>query len=180
MSYERKRDMGPLYTCKHNIGSFYSESTSQFLFGQIPDDVNENKYYFDVDLKLPSVQPPCPLARLATYLPSFNQTFEQLDSYMNLDTFDVEGSLGDIYVEVGSFFIVLSADFALFKNYSCLHSLFMPEVSSSRHPQRAFRGLSMLPTKLFWRRYCSMSFDCSLFSRILTRKQTDYSRRFII
>lgn len=70
------------------------------LSGQVPDDTDEDDYYFDVDLRLPSTQSPCPMSNFETYLPSFNQTFEQLDPYMNLDTFDVEGSLGSVYIEV--------------------------------------------------------------------------------
>ncbi|KAL5523659.1 hypothetical protein ACEPAG_7832 [Sanghuangporus baumii] len=62
-------------------------------------NVAEKGYYFDVLLELPSDETDTPLCNLATYLPLFNQTFDSLDSFTDINTVDVEGSLGDIYFE---------------------------------------------------------------------------------
>ncbi|KAI5120345.1 hypothetical protein M0805_009420 [Coniferiporia weirii] len=65
----------------------------------VPDDASEDSYHFDMDLKLPLPVGPPQLTGLATYLPSFNQTFENLDSYANLDSFTVQGSVGSVVVK---------------------------------------------------------------------------------
>lgn len=101
MSYAYRRRVGIGYICELMTYVF----VYVIYFQQVPDDANEDNYYFDVELTLPLPQEAPLLTGLATYLPSFNQTFEQLDSY-NLDSFIVQGSLGSINIEVSRSIIV--------------------------------------------------------------------------
>lgn len=96
MSYAYRQCVGIGYICEPMVSYVFVYVT---YFHQVPDDANEDNYYFDVELTLPLPQEAPLLTGLATYLPSFNQTFEQLDSY-NLDSFIVQGSLGSINIEV--------------------------------------------------------------------------------
>ncbi|KAL5528537.1 hypothetical protein ACEPAF_7673 [Sanghuangporus sanghuang] len=61
--------------------------------------IAEKGYYFDVLLELPSDETDTPLCNFATYLPLFNQSFDSLDSFTDINTVDVEGSIGNIYFE---------------------------------------------------------------------------------
>ncbi|OCB89364.1 hypothetical protein A7U60_g3454 [Sanghuangporus baumii] len=48
--------------------------------------IAEKGYYFDVLLELPSDETDTPLCNFATYLPLFNQSFDSLDSFTDINT----------------------------------------------------------------------------------------------
>lgn len=79
----------------------------------VPNDTTtEEKYSFDLELVLPSNEDSSKLYGLNTYLPSFNQTFENLETYTNLSQVSIQGSLGSInfeYVQATSIFVQTSA-----------------------------------------------------------------------
>lgn len=66
----------------------------------MPNDGVANKYSFTVDLSLPIPNENAFMEGLATYLPSFNQTFSSLDAYTGLLSFIAQGSGASIVVEV--------------------------------------------------------------------------------
>ena len=67
---------------------------------QVPNNGIADQYTFNVDLSLPIPNGGMILEGLATYLPSFNQTFNSLDSYAGLPSFIASGSGASVLVEV--------------------------------------------------------------------------------
>ena len=93
-------------------------------FLQVPDDIStEDKYSFDIELVLPASSDASKLYGLSTYLPSFNQSFENLETYTNLSQVYIQGSLGNINFEVllfsesfkGVMADVIASDYSMFK-----------------------------------------------------------------
>ena len=83
---------------------FLSQCACLSFYSQVPNNGIADQYSFTVDLSLPPPSGNMFLDGLATYLPSFNQSFSSLEAYTGMPYFTAQGSGASISVEVSTAF----------------------------------------------------------------------------